>query len=323
MPPRITKPVARTMDEAASLLRRGDVVAFPTETVYGLGADTFHVSALRRVYELKGRPADNPLIAHVQDVSGATRLVQRWDARCEALARRFWPGPLTLVVAKAGDVPAEATAGLATIAVRCPDHPVAQALLRAFGGAISAPSANRSGGVSPTTAHHVADDFQECEELLILDGGPCGLGIESTVVDMTGATPRVLRPGAVTVDQLRDVVGDVDEPMIRQQEASPGTSAVHYAPRAAAVLVSPDELHSALRVESAAVAVLCFNRDVVPPPHFSIKMPDDAAAYATRLYSALREAEAMAPAKIIIERPPKGTGEWAAIHDRLRRATGG
>ncbi len=307
---------------AARRLREGGVVAFPTETVYGLGADTFNERALEEVYELKGRPPHNPLIAHVEGAPGARRVVAAWDERCERLARRFWPGPLTLVVPRAARVPSRATAGLATIAVRAPAHPVAQALLAAFGGPISAPSANRSGCVSPTTAQHVAEDFSEAADLLIIDGGPCPVGIESTVLDLSGPVPRVLRPGAVTVEQLREALGaDVAAVPVTEQAASPGTSPWHYAPRTPALLCATREIPRRLEALREPAAVLAWSGLPVAPPHRPIAMPRDPRGYAARLYGALREADSSGASVILIEEPPPEEGLWAAVRDRLARAT--
>ena len=318
--PRLVEPTQDAIAEASQLLERGRLVVFPTETVYGLGADTTNAQAIELIYAFKGRPADNPLIAHVLDDVQARRIVATWDDRCAVLSEHFWPGPLTLVVAR-GEVPASATVGLDTIAVRAPRHVVARALLHAFGRSISAPSANRSGRVSPTTAGHVVADFPEADELLVLDGGACEIGIESTVLELTGPTPRVLRPGAVTVERLREVLGEVDAPPVTTQLASPGTSLLHYAPRTPAELVETTQLAQRL-AGGAPAAVLCFEPASVKPPHVPVPMPRSAEPYAARLYDALRTADATGVSRIIIEQPQETHGPWAAIHDRLRRATG-
>ena len=321
MPLTIVKPDDSAIERAVEILHAGGVVAMPTETVYGLAADTFNEKAIDRVYEMKGRPADNPLIAHVQDVDGARRVTAEFDDRCCALAEVFWPGPLTLVVPKAADVPDGATAGLKMIAVRCPDHPVAQQLLAAFGSSLSAPSANRSGHVSPTTAQHVADDFAHVDELFVLDGGPCELGIESTVVEVGETAVRVLRPGSIAVEQLRTVAGDVVAPVVDQQTASPGTTAAHYAPHTPARLVSADELRSLMRELGDAVVVIATSAPSDWHSDRFIGMPNEPAAYAAKLYSALREADARGVERILIEQPPMRDPHWRAVVDRLRRAT--
>jgi L-threonylcarbamoyladenylate synthase len=319
--PRIVLPTPDAIDEAADVLRHGGVVAFPTETVYGLGASTFDETALERVYALKGRPFDNPLIAHVLDAGGAAALAASWGVREQGLAERFWPGPLTLVVRKAEGVPAQATAGLPTIAVRSPAHRTARALLAAFGGPISAPSANRSGHVSATTAPAVADDFAEADDLLVLDGGAAAVGLESTVLDLTSDPPRILRPGSIGEPEIRELLPVVVAPRTEAQAASPGTSPRHYAPSVPARLVEPEALVASLPTAGAPFAVLCFDAEKVPPPHRPIEMPQGAGHYARRLYRALREAEGMRPALILIERPPSSNPLWLAIIDRLERAT--
>ncbi|MCA9284325.1 MAG: threonylcarbamoyl-AMP synthase, partial [Phycisphaerales bacterium] len=278
------------MSQAVAALRAGGIVAFPTETVYGLGACTLNPDAIERVYRLKGRPADNPLIAHVGDAGQARQLVERWDERADRLAHRFWPGPLALVLARRASVPAIAAGGRDTLAVRAPGHPVALELLRRLGAAISAPSANRSGRVSPTTAQHVAEEFPDADELLILDGGPCTVGVESTVLDLTVEPPRVLRPGAVTAEMLSRTIGAVDAARVKAQAHAPGTSAAHYAPQTPARIVDTAALADAFHDLQGRAAILAWTRTEVPPPHRTLVMPDDAAAYATRLYAALREA---------------------------------
>jgi L-threonylcarbamoyladenylate synthase len=321
--PRPVKSSDAAIAEAAARLRDGGVVAFPTETVYGLGADTFNPSALERVFALKGRALGNPLIAHVRDAGQARAVAGRWDERCTELTERYWPGPLTLVLPRDERVPERATAGWPTIAVRAPAHPTARALLAAFGGPISAPSANRSGHVSPTTARHVADDFPDAEDLLVLDGGACPVGIESTVLDLSAGLPTVLRPGAVSVEALREVLGDVAVGDVARQAASPGTTLRHYAPHAPTELVDGPALAGRLEGQSAPVIVLCFAAAAVVAPHRAIVMPGGPEAYAARLYEALREADAQRPHRILIERPPASDGLWLAVHDRLRRASSG
>lgn len=322
--PRIVEPTPQAIQEAAKRLRGGDVVAFPTETVYGLGADTFNPSAVGMIYAVKGRPANNPLIAHLMDESQARLVVAAWDERCSALAARFWPGPLTIVTTKHDSVPLRATAGLPTIAVRAPAHAVARELLEAFGGVISAPSANRSGRVSPTRAQHVAEEFSDVADLMIIDGGASEVGIESTVVDLSRRRSRMLRLGAVTVADIEAVVGEVDASAVTGQDASPGTALQHYSPRTPAELVDGDDLARILRESrDEAIAMLAISRCSAPgKQHHVIPMPDGADAYAARLYDALREADAVGAARILIERPSQAGGVWDAVHDRLRRATG-
>lgn len=308
---------------AVDRLRRGGLVAFPTETVYGLGGSTFDPHALEQLYALKGRPSDNPIIAHVHDTEAARRLVARWDDRARELAARFWPGPLTLVLPKAVGVPDAASAGRPTIAVRCPAHPGARLLLQAFRGPISAPSANRSGRISPTTAEHVAREFAE-SDLLVLDAGPCALGIESTVLELVGHRPRLLRPGSVTQAELESVVGPIDAARVVGQDASPGTRDRHYAPTTPARVVAAEALDATIATiiadPTATIVVLARRAVELAAPHHVIHMPSAAVDFAARLYSALRDADAAGVTAILVEAPPDEEGLWHAVADRLRRA---
>jgi L-threonylcarbamoyladenylate synthase len=321
------EPTEANIRRAVRALLAGGVVAFPTETVYGLGALARNAGAVQRVYGMKGRPAGNPLIAHVLDAAGARRVVGQWPAEAERLAERFWPGPLALVLPRGEDIPLEATGGRPTVAVRAPAHQVARALLTALKGeALSAPSANPSGRTSATTAEHVLADFAEVPGLLVLDGGPCPVGIESTVLDLSGARPAILRPGAITVAQIEAALGC--PVMVRhavEQGASPGTAARHYAPATPATLVESARLREVLEALPERVAVLAVTDAGgagATGRHAVVRMPGDAAGYAAALYDALRHADAAGCAAIVIEEPgAPGAPEWAAVHDRLRRAT--
>ena len=328
--PRIVPPTSSTIAHAADNLRAGGAVAFPTETVYGLGALTFNENGLDLVYGLKGRPPGNPLIAHVLDATQARMLVApgAWDDRCERLTNEFWPGPLTLVLPKGARVPARATADLPTVAIRAPAHAVARRLIDAVGEPISAPSANRSGHVSPTTAQHVLDEFidsdhQASRELLVIDGGACDVGLESTVLDLTRSPPRVLRPGSVTLEQLREALGVVDSAVIESQDSSPGTSLAHYAPRTPVQLVEAASLRAELDAHARAgrrCVALCFDASVIAPPHASIVVSNHPATYAHNLYRLLREADAQGSDQIVVEMPADSSHLWRAIRDRLSRA---
>lgn len=322
--PRVVEANAATISEAAEQLRNGGVVAFPTETVYGLGADTLQPAALKQIYALKLRPANNPLIAHVLDSQQVRTIAREWDQRCDLLVGRFWPGPLTIVVNRSVSVPDEATAGYETIAVRSPAHPVARQLLREFGRPISAPSANRSGHVSPTSATHVADDFSHVADLLILDGGPCDVGIESVVLDMTREVPTILRPGSITAESIRECLGiPVAQSTSTHQDASPGTALSHYAPHTPLILVSAKDLLPRLHelsAESKKCAVISMQHHAIALPHRLFAMPSDADAYAARLYHTLREADAFGGDVIVLERPAAQGELWDAINNRLSRA---
>ncbi|QQO20522.1 threonylcarbamoyl-AMP synthase [Bradyrhizobium diazoefficiens] len=308
-------------EAAARTLAAGGLVAFPTETVYGLGADAANATAIAHLYAAKGRPAFNPLIAHVADLAAAQR-IGRFDARASALAEAFWPGPLTLVVPKTDNCPVAdlATAGLDTIAIRIPAHKVAQAILRAFGGAVVAPSANISGHVSPTLAAHVESDLSGRIDLIV-DGGPVEVGVESTIVGCFD-TPMLLRPGGLSRERIEAVLG---VPLARppaeagsddSQPLAPGMLASHYAPRAHVRLhaqdIAPDEALLAFgsaRLPGADTAAAVMNLS----PTADL---DEAAA---NLFGYLRELDARSPRAIaVMAIPEEGLGE--AINDRLRRA---
>lgn len=309
---------------AAQWLRQGRLVAFPTETVYGLGSACDDEAAIGRLYALKGRPGDNPLIAHVADPQQFALVAAPSADQALAvseLARRFWPGPLTLVLPRGEGMSPTATGGRSTVAVRCPAHPVARALIEAFGAPIAAPSANRSGHVSPTSAGHVMADFATAAEVLVIDGGPSRVGVESTVLDLASGPPRILRPGSVLPEQLAEVLGDVEATPRFGQSASPGTAVRHYSPRTPALLLSTSELERELASRREPCAVIATGDLEVPRPHGRMSMPRDAEGYAARLYAVLREVDQAGFAAILIERPASRTGLWSAISDRLERAT--
>ena len=310
---------------AAALLRAGELVAFPTETVYGLGADALNGAAAARIFAAKGRPADNPLIAHIAGESGLAGLIAGEPCACaRALMRAFWPGPMTLIFPKSPRVPREVTAGLDTVAVRMPSHPVARALIRAAQTPIAAPSANRSGRPSPTTAAHVLEDM-EGRIPLILDGGPCEVGLESTVVDVTGARPRILRPGGITLEMLEGVVGfvDVDEGVLHQLQAgsqarSPGMKYKHYAPKGEVTIVTgPRAAQEIARLYDAAdgrAAILAFSQaDYGARRVYRLKNAPG------ELFAALRQLDEDGMETIYAEDVPT-TGVGLAVMNRLMRA---
>ena len=298
--------------EAAELIRAGRLVAFPTETVYGLGANALDPAAVARIFDVKGRPATNPLIVHVASVEAARELATNWPEVADRLAERFWPGPLTLVVEKSDRVPGIITANGPTVGLRVPAHPAALALLKAADVPIAAPSANRSEEVSPTTAQHVLDSLGDRVDL-ILDGGPTTVGIESTVLDVT-QTPRILRPGMVMRTDLLTVLRALSWKLdgAHQIARSPGHMPRHYAPRARVIKV-PRGCVPHLREDEGALVWASWPQGRV------ILMPRDVEGYAARLYAALRELDAPSVRRIYVECPPK-RDDWAAIHDRLRRA---
>lgn len=304
---------------AAEILKRGGLVAFPTETVYGLGADASSEEAVARLYATKRRPADHPVIVHFADADSAFTWAREVPEGARKLAARFWPGPLTLILkksAKAGDF---VSGGQDTVGLRVPAHPVAQELLRAFGGGIAAPSANRFGQVSPTTAAHVRDDLGGDAEL-VLDGGPSEVGIESTIVDLSGAQAVLLRPGRISAAELEAVLGSR---VLAKPSDSPrhsGGLERHYAPRTPARLVPTHELDLDIVRLGAKVAVLAFSRPDERVKYW-LRMPREPQAYAQRLYAALRELDSTQCEMILIEAPPEAP-EWAGVRDRLERATG-
>ncbi|MDX2114577.1 MAG: L-threonylcarbamoyladenylate synthase [Planctomycetota bacterium] len=320
-----------TIAEAALRLREGGLVAFPTETVYGLGANALDERAVARVFALKKRPATNPLIVHVPGAEQARGLTAGWSAGAEALAGAFWPGPLTIVLPRAADVPSIVAAGGDTVALRAPDHPVAQALLAAAGLPLVGPSANPSGLVSPTAAGHVRGAFAEAVasgELLVLDGGPCRAGIESTVVTLAERRPRILRRGVVSAEQisavLRAPVVDRDAGAAEESGgplAGPGMLAAHYAPRTPLSLFEAERWPEVLDELPAPLIVLTHERArSVEPPSAIFRLPRDASAYAAALYAALHEADAGGFAHIAAEEPSSPGPVWDAVRDRLRRA---
>jgi L-threonylcarbamoyladenylate synthase len=304
---------------AAEILKRGGLVAFPTETVYGLGADASSAEAVKRLYAAKRRPADHPVIVHFADADLAFSWAREVPQAARKLAAKFWPGPLTLILrksAKAGDF---VTGGQDTVGLRVPAHPVARELLRAFGGGIAAPSANRFGQVSPTTAKHVREDLEEDVEL-VLDGGPSEVGIESTIVDLSGGEAVLLRPGKISAAEIEAVIGS---PVLSKQSGSPrhsGGLERHYAPRTPARLVPSHHLDQEIAKLGAKVAVLAFSRPDERVDYW-LRVPREPAAYAQQLYAALRELDGAHCEVILIEAPPDAP-EWAGVRDRLERATG-
>jgi len=312
--------------EAVRLLRAGELVAFPTETVYGLGALALDPVHIARIFEAKGRPASHPLIAHVASVSAARELAAggALGVAGEALAARFSPGPLTLVVEKAAAVPAELTGGGPSVAVRVPSHPAALALLTALGAPLAAPSANRFQSLSPTTAEHVVVSLGD-QVALVLDGGPCSAGIESTVVDVRGPAPAVLRLGAVSLAALREVVPGVvlEQPVVAGgvTRPSPGLDPKHYAPRARLALVPRvvlADVVGALRDDGARIGVLGAIGPL-PKSEANEQLPADAEGYARGLFAALHRLDASGVDVIVVEEVP-ADDTFAAIRDRLTRA---
>jgi L-threonylcarbamoyladenylate synthase len=355
------------IEQALQLLRQGHLVAFPTETVYGLGADATNPAAINLIYQTKGRPNSNPLILHVATEDIAQRYTTHWPLAASRLARAFWPGPLTIILPKHPptehsergstdldegsaqrsalstqnySIPDNATANLPTVALRIPNHPLALDLLRAFAGPLAAPSANRSTHVSPTTAQHVRDEFpqsraaqhppsphlptapsQFTEPSLILDGGPCTVGIESTVLDLTTPVPTILRPGHITAADLAPIIGHVQTRTAvtptTTAASSPGQHKIHYAPRTPAYRFDP---HQQSSIPATPVAVLTLTTRDLPASAHVVPMPPNPTDYAHHLYATLHRLDTMNLPAIYIEMPPDAP-EWSAIRDRLTRAT--
>jgi len=315
-------PDAARIARAAALLRDGQLVAFPTETVYGLGARAHDADAVAGIFAAKGRPAWNPLIVHVLDVTAAQGVVRAWPDSAARLAAAFWPGPLTLVLPRDfSRVPLAVTAGGDAVAVRAPSHPVARALLAAAGLPVAAPSANRFQALSPVSAAHVLKSLGG-RIPMVLDGGRCGRGIESTVVDLTGPTAVVLRYGALSLAALAAVLPEITARVeVREgATASPGTALRHYAPRARLVVVSPHEVVGARDALAAACAgaVAVLRRGGAQGP-WDRALPADPEGYAAALYDTLHALDDAGAAAVVVEAPPDAPG-WEAVRDRLRRA---
>ena len=317
--------------EAVTLLKRGELVAFPTETVYGLGADASRDDAVGRIFAAKGRPNDHPLIVHIADTAALAHFATDVPAFAQRLADAFWPGPLTLILPRRAGVATAAAAGQSTVGVRCPAHPAMQSLLRACAAAdppiegLAGPSANKFGRVSPTTAAHVQAEFGDA--LLVLDGGPCQVGIESTIVDCTRGQPVLLRPGMLDVRQLEAACG---QPVLRAQDLpqhaprASGTLEAHYAPRARVRLMDAKGLQTALDLLGAdARNIAIWSRALLATRASGVvrrRMPDDAHEVARQLFAVLREFDAQGVQLIWIETPP-GDVAWDGVRDRLQRAS--
>ncbi len=319
--------------EAAALLRRGEIVAFPTETVYGLGADALNAEAVAKIFAAKERPADHPLIVHLP----ANAKLEHWARDVPGAARRLadvlWPGPLTLILKRHSRVPAIVSGGQDTVGLRVPDHPIARALLAQFSSGIAAPSANRFGRISPTTAEHVRQELGS-RVPMVLDGGPCAVGIESTILDLSTTAWRILRPGAIGADEIGDILGwplrpvaegdEIDETLPRVSGSLPG----HYAPRTPLLMVPPGVLRAEVAARLAQglnVAVLGRETHPAPGQYRGVlwqRTVTGPAGYAHYLYAHLRALDAAAVDLILVEAPPK-TDAWLAVNDRLARAASG
>lgn len=339
MSPAPTQPLGSSqldLESAAQCLKAGGLVAFPTETVYGLGADAENPEALAKLYAVKGRPTHHPVIVHLASVEQLSQWAVDIPEAALVLTKAFWPGPLTLILKRSSRVPDAVTGGQDTVGIRVPDHPVALALLQSFGGGVAAPSANRFGRLSPTTAQHVQQDLGEDVDA-ILDGGPCQVGVESTIVAFREGQPFILRPGLITEEQIQQALQAVLAPFESRQpnlvnaptstvSRAPGTLASHYAPRTPLRLFSPLELPMQLAglqpQDRVGVMALSDASALVSPASSCgkwVKMPNKPEEYARRLYATLRELDALGLSCLWVERVPSDA-QWAAVADRLARA---
>lgn len=327
--PLVIRSTTESIHAAVVRLRTGGVVAFPTETVYGLGADAGNAAAVAKIFELKGRPADHPLIVHLASALALAAWAAVVPPAAARLAALFWPGPLTMILPRAPGVMDAVTGGQATVGVRCPAHPLALQLLRECAkqgiAGLAAPSANRFGHVSPTTAAHVRAEFGA--DLMVLDGGPAAVGIESTIVDLSGVAPRILRPGVITEAQIAEALGIALSQVLEAAPRVSGSLAAHYAPTTALEIV--DQMQLGARLAQAFIdgqrAVLLARHPVAAT--FAtraqvLEMPTDEAGYAQQLYAKLREADALALDLIVVEALP-ADARWVALNDRLQRAAHG
>jgi len=315
----------KDIERAVAVLKSGGLVAFPTETVYGLGADASNPAAVRKIFEAKGRPATHPVIVHLADAVQLANWAREIPEGARRLARKFWPGPLTIILKRAPKVSDVVTGGQDTVALRVPSHPVAQQLLARFGGGIAAPSANRHGRVSATTAEHVRHEFGAAVDC-VLDGGEARIGIESAIVDLSRGAPTLLRPGWITAAEIEAALGAALAAAATDAPRAPGTLAAHYAPRTPLVLVEgvrAQELAASLARQGRRVAVLALSARRPPLEGLEwVAAPRDAAGYAHALYASLRRLDEAGCDAIIAEQPPQ-VPEWAAINDRLARAAAG
>jgi len=321
--------------KTAEILKKGGLAAIPTETVYGLAADALNGEAVAKIFAAKGRPMDNPLIVHVAEFEDIERfaLVREIPEAAKKLAKVFWPGPLTIIMKKGGVIPDEVSAGLDTVAIRLPSHPSARAIIKTADTPLAAPSANLSGSPSPTTAQHVMNDMDGKIDA-VFDGGACGVGVESTVITLAEGTPRLLRPGKVTLEELREVLGEVelDSAVLNklkdgQKAASPGMKYKHYAPKANVILLkcTDDEFIDYVnRCGGSGVAALCCDEDVekLCVKYISLGKRNDYEAHAQRLFDSLRRIDGYGNIVTVYTRLPSTDGVGLAVYNRLIRAAG-
>ncbi len=313
------------IEKAAALLRQGELVAFPTETVYGLGADASNPDAVAKIFAAKGRPSDHPLIVHIPGAEHLDRWAREIPETAHALARAFWPGPLTLILKRQPNVPDAVTGGQDTVGIRVPGHPLALELLKALDGGVAAPSANRFGHVSPTTAQHVHDELGDAVAM-VLDGGPCRVGIESTIVDLTGPQSRILRPGMIGAADLGRVLGRAPGSGGETVPRVSGSLESHYAPRTPLALLQPDVVIFAVREALAANQRIGIIAPMACPLSDDRivwrEIAGDHVGFAHDIYALLRELDSLGCARIVVQKPPQAEN-WRAVNDRLQRAVAG
>lgn len=321
------------IEKAAQIIKNGGLVGMPTETVYGLGADALNGCAVAKIFKAKGRPMDNPLIVHISDISEIDRykLVSDFPEKAKILAEKFWPGPLTIIVPKSDRIPVEVSAGLDTVAIRCPSHPVARELIKKAETPIAAPSANLSGSPSPTTALHVMSDLSGRIDAVI-DGGVCQVGLESTVITLATEKPRLLRPGGITLEQLQSAIGEVevDDAVFHKlndncKPSSPGMKYKHYSPKADVIIVKGSNYIDYVNKNADdKTAALCYTEDI---PKLAVKTFDmgskgDMSQQAHMLFEALRQIDKSTEIKTVYARCPDTDGVGMAVYNRLIRAAG-
>ncbi len=316
---------------AAEIIKRGGLVAMPTETVYGLAADALNGNAVAKIFKAKGRPMDNPLIVHIADINDIYRLVSEFPEKARILAERFWPGPLTIILPKSDIIPVEVSAGLKTVAVRFPSNSIAYKLIK-NSVPLAAPSANLSGSPSPTNAKHVADDMDGRIDAII-DGGECDIGVESTVITLAETPPRLLRPGGITLEQLREAIGEVvvDDAVMNQlkdgkKASSPGMKYKHYSPKADVILIKGSKekfIEYVNNHKSDGTAALCYDDDIeeLNVPSISVGRADDYEAQAHRIFTSLRSADERGY-RLIYAHCPSTKGIGLAVYNRMIRAAG-
>lgn len=326
----IMKPViadAEAINRAADLLRQGRLVAFPTETVYGLGANASDSDAVDRIFKAKGRPTNHPLIVHIANIDNLYDWSSTVPDAALMIAERFWPGPLAMILNKKPEVPFAVTGGQQTVGLRMPDHPAALALLKSFGGGIAAPSANKFCRISPTQAIHVSEELGD-EVDMILDGGACKVGLESTIIDLSNNSPRLLRPGHISVQEIEAVLRTkLMIPLASTPDGMrvPGMMEVHYAPKTPALCCLGGLLLNNIETlvnKDKKIGLLCLQLEIIPSEQIHVlRLPEQPGSYAKQLYSALRDLDGLQLDLILIEQPPQ-TELWRAINDRLIKATG-